>query len=77
MWPINKQRDVPWPSGCTTSRTVQLRQLLHMRRAEIKTTFKAQPAVQSMRRLSLFVVRKHGYSRLNTCWCTDQIVFHI
>jgi len=33
--PINKQTDGPWPTDCTTS----MRQVLHMHRVEIKTTF--------------------------------------
>jgi len=33
--PINKEREGPWPTDCTSP----LRQLMHMHRAEIKTTF--------------------------------------
>jgi len=35
MWPIYKQTEGPWPADCTISPN---RQLLHMHRAEIKTT---------------------------------------
>jgi len=37
----------------------------------------AQYALQSMRSLSLFVVRKRRCSRLNTWQCADQVIFHI
>ena len=36
-----------------------------------------QRALQSMRRLNLFVVRKHRYSRLNAWQCTSQVIFHV
>jgi len=37
-----------------------------------------QRALQSLRKLSLLVVRnKQWYSKLNTWWCTDQVIFHI
>jgi len=69
---MNKQS--PWPTECTTS---PMRQLLHIHTAEKNQHLIMQRVLLSMRRLSLFVVRKQRYSRLNTWLCRDQACFQI
>ena len=74
--PINEQADSRWPTAvqlqcdnCYTSTEQKYKQ--------IKQLFITQHALQSTRKLSLFLVRKHIYSRLSPWQCTKQVIFQV